>query len=43
MRIPLRTQPGQSSPAFAEETRDPALLRLALPVYGLYRKLTKRR
>ena len=30
-----------SRPAFAEETRDPALLRLALPIYGLYRKLTK--
>ena len=28
-------------PAFAEETRDPLPLRIALPVYGLYRKLTR--
>lgn len=30
-----------SRPAFAEETRDPLPLRLALPVYGLYRKITR--
>ncbi|MEM9177629.1 MAG: glutathione S-transferase family protein [Myxococcota bacterium] len=28
-------------PAFAEESCDPLALRLALPVYGLYRKLTR--
>ncbi len=26
-------------PAFAEETRDPLLLRVALPIYGLYRRI----
>jgi glutathione S-transferase len=30
-------------PAFAEETSDPALLRLALPVYALFRRLQRTR